>query len=164
MREYLVYYSTNTKLAYRINEKFYKGLHFVYCTPFFDKDTDSFIPSPPSSSPKIIYENFYKETQVYDVGGRNQINANKIGLKYGVKKRLESNIITKQEATNIINIIESSEIIDFEPLLYVIPHEKVKDKIVSVDLPKRGNPFFEEYIIDDLTTNEFNCIELPDLK
>ncbi len=32
----LVLYSANTLLAYKINETFYKGLHYVWCNPVFD--------------------------------------------------------------------------------------------------------------------------------
>ena len=164
MRDTLNYYSTNSKLAYRINEKFYQGFHFVYCTPYFEYDPDPLISTPPSSSPKIIYQNLFRESHIVDKGGRHQITANKVGLKYGVEKRREVNIIDEDEAKDVIDIIDASEAIDFEPLLYIISHEKVKNKIMQVKTSDKANPFFEEYIIDKLTVSDFEIIEFPDLR
>ncbi len=35
----LILYSTNTWLAYKIAERFYGDMHYVWCAPFFDSES-----------------------------------------------------------------------------------------------------------------------------
>lgn len=65
MRRPLVLYSTNTWLAYRINEKYYRGQHYAWCAslfsfkglPHYDYDI------PPTSSPAEIYHSLASEVR-----------------------------------------------------------------------------------------------------
>ncbi len=36
MGEKLILYSTNTWIAYKIAQKYYKDEHYIWCTPIFD--------------------------------------------------------------------------------------------------------------------------------
>jgi hypothetical protein len=63
MRRPLILYSTNTWLAFNIAERYYRGRHYIWCTPFFngrsDKGEAEFV--PPTSCPWEIYRSLYGE-------------------------------------------------------------------------------------------------------
>ncbi len=87
----IVLYSANTWLAYNIAERYYQGEHYVWCTPFFDSNVSG--PGytvAPTSSPKEIYINLYKETTRGDRHS-SKIADNKVGILKGqpIKKLLE---------------------------------------------------------------------------
>ena len=49
-------YSVGTKLAYRIDNWFYKGIHYVWCTDTFHSDRQA-----PTSDPRTIANRFLKQ-------------------------------------------------------------------------------------------------------
>lgn len=162
MEKPIVYFSAVSTLAYKINEQFYDGKHFVYCTQYFDNPPDQIFTTPPSSSPILIYERFEKESQSSDRFAF-QIESNKIGLRRGAEKREADKIISPKTKKIVLNVIEAAQHKEFEPLLYIIPVEKVKNKLIEVDYNERADPFFDEYTID-LEKGEFTHIKFPRLK
>lgn len=155
----IIYYSTNTTLAYRISERFYQGKHFVYLSPFFAENSDPLFPNPPSSSPSILFERFSEEAKSNDHNAK-LIQGNKTGLRKGVEERWKSKIITAEVREILVGIINESANSDFEPLLYIIPAEKVKDEIKTLKYDQKGHPFCEEYYIENLTRDKFDVIKI----
>jgi hypothetical protein len=60
---HLIMYSTNTRLAFMLNEKYYAQQHHVYCCPYFDPQrvSDLHHVTPPSSSPSELFGDFASE-------------------------------------------------------------------------------------------------------
>ena len=157
----LVLYSTNTWLAYNIAERYFKGEHYVWCTPYFDVvgNHNYQYTVAPTSSPKHIYVNLYIEATGRDLHS-GKIKDNKFGILKGAALKRSEKVITEQEEAEINAIIETAQTIDFRPLLYIIPYDKVTTLMKNVPILERANPLSTEYIIDKLPRNLFDVIEI----
>jgi|SRR6185436_1167049 len=84
MPDPLLLYSTNTLLAYHINQTYYGELHYVWCSAFFGAANipSPYRPNPPSSSPQEIYETLLKAIESNDKHS-NKIRRNRAGLRHG---------------------------------------------------------------------------------
>jgi hypothetical protein len=163
MSDNLIYYSTNTYLAYYLSQNFYNSEHFVWCSPVFDPTTldayHKFRKIPPSSSPCNIYHNLYAEVKQNDLHSL-LIQRNQNGLRKGATLHLSEGKISELEYARILKIIDLSNINDFRPLIYVIPVYMVKNKVKIVEVDVSANPLSVEYQIFNLTRHEFDIIEL----
>ena len=106
MPEPLVFYSTNTLLAYNISQKYYGEKHFVWCTPHFESwsGTGEYT-VPNSSSPKEIFINLYQAVLSMDRHS-SKIDENRIGLRRGVNAKKAANVINDQQAREILAVIK----------------------------------------------------------
>jgi len=157
----IVLYSANTWLAYNIAERYYHGEHYVWCTPFFDAEV---LPKrqytvAPTSSPKDIYINLYKETTRGDRHST-KIEDNKVGILKGAAFKKAAGVITEQQQRDIAAIVDAAETRDFIPLLYIIPYNLVSNIIRDVPVLERAHPLSVEYIIEALPNNYFDVIEI----
>src|SRR5713101_2298302 len=118
----LILYSTNTRLAFNISENYYGGVHFVYCTRFFDKGSLLYYgPThlPPTSSPGEIYHTLSEAVRARDKHCP-KIGQNRAGIIKGATIKRKTRIITKEQEKDIFAIVYDEEIVDFKPMLYVI--------------------------------------------
>lgn len=137
MRTPLVLYSTNTPLAFHVAEQYYRGKHYVWRTPYFngrsDKGDSGFV--PPTSCPSEIYRSLYGEWRAGDRISA-KIEQNRKGIMEGAKAKSEA-ISLKQEQ-EIGTVVKLAQIQDFEPVVYVMPYEKVAKLIMAVPPPCPG--------------------------
>jgi len=156
----LIYYSTNTFLAFNISQRYYNGLHFVWVTPYFEMwgQTQTYT-VPATSSPKEIYRSLKREIYGSDRHGT-QIDANKVGLKNGASFKRAANVITESEKNDIFSIVDSADRSLFRPLLYVIPYDRVINLVKEVPVNERANPLSVEFRIELLPKSAFDVIEL----
>ena len=159
----LLYYSTNTGLAHYINERFYKGTHYVWCSPVFNPATLSRY-SPVSkigttSSPHDIYCDLKRVINTRDRHS-SKIKDNRIGLKAGAALKLANGTITEEEFGEIVQLIDEAETAEFAPYIYVIRKDLVESRVKSVGAKETANPLGVEYRILDLKTSEFEIIEI----
>lgn len=157
----ILLYSTNTMLAYEINEEYYRQEHYVWCNPYYDTSSaPAGTPLPPSSTPADIYRALYREV----VGGdrhNEKIERNRNGLRNGVAAKEKSGIIDAGQKQKIIGLIENAPLKLFEPVLYVMPFALVKKLAKTVPAGDRANPLHDEYIIENLPRHCFGIIRLP---
>lgn len=162
MENNLLYYSTNTRIAFFITEQFYQSTHFVWCAPVYDpqklNNYDLRSKIPVSSSPFKIYRNLLDDVKSNDQHSA-KIEQNKIGLKKGAAIMREKGIIDDNDFTRILAIIDKADISEFTPLLYLIPAHLVSERIVPVDVESSANPLSSEYQIFDLKKSEFEIVE-----
>jgi hypothetical protein len=155
-----VLYSANTWLAYQISKRYYGNVHWVWCSPHFD--ARSVLPrdaTPPSSTPGDIYRELREATSRGDRHNA-KIAANKTGLLNGVVRKREAEIITEQQAQELVSAIGAAEIIDFRPLMYVIPvTAEVAKLLTEAPIGARAHPLSLEYIIESLPGEFFDIIE-----
>ena len=61
----LVLYSANTWLSYIIAEKYYSGLHYIWCTPNAQTNNQNNIDAttPPTSTPIEIFKSLVAEVR-----------------------------------------------------------------------------------------------------
>lgn len=162
MPDDLVYYSTNTKLAFELSERYYKHIHFVWCTPFFGAaGADPTLPYtvPPSSSPKEIYQSLMKEVAAGDLHSA-KIEGNRVGLRTGASVKRAADVITAAQESEINSIIDVVSIQYFRPLLYVIPCHRVAGLVELVPVGERANPLSVEYKIVALPRDCFDILSL----
>lgn len=159
-----VLYSTNPWLAHEISMRYRNGIHFVWCSDFFDPKTAPTTSAAariaPSSSPKGIYDSLYDDYFNED---------NHSALIKGYKKTfsrlardwLSEKTLTKEAHDEIISVVKSNSWKIWRPVLYVIPREQL-DKAGRVKSVVRANraSYGPELQILDLHRNEFDLIEI----
>ena len=157
----LILYSTNTWLAFNVAERYFKGEHYVWCTPFFDSEGHAgyAYTVAPTSCPKEIYLSLYKEVTSRDRHS-SKIKDNKVGILKGAAFKREAGIITEDEEKEIAAVVDSAEQQDFKPLLYIIPYEKAVALLKQVPVGEKAHPLSTEFIIQSLPRDHFDIIEL----
>lgn len=155
-----VLYSAMTALAYNINMKHYKGLHYMWCTPYFGSDFQSpHFTVPPSSSPLEIYQTLKKEIDGADLHGT-KINLNRMGVRRGADTMADRGIITDEQRSEVHSICEIALPEQFRPLLCVISRLEAIPYYKRVDVTRRANPMSHEYIVADLPQSAFDVIRI----
>jgi hypothetical protein len=155
----LVLYSTNTRLAYRIAQVFYGDFHYVWCSPYFD---DSNLPKqdinlPSSSTPREIGRTLLREISSGDRHSA-KIEQNRKSLVSAAGIKLKDGVIDHSEYLEIKEIIETTELNEFLPLLFVIPYVLVIKLLAKAPVSMRANPLSQEYIIEKLPRAYFDII------
>jgi hypothetical protein len=155
-----ILYSTMTLVAYNINAKFYKGLHYLWCTPYFGSDYKSpHFTVPPSSSPLEIYNTFRNEIDGADLHG-SKIKLNRMGIRKGAEQMEKRGRITIDEMKEIHAISKIAPVHQFKPLLCVISRLEAVPYYQRVDVKDRANPLSHEYILADLPQSAFDVIRI----
>jgi len=161
MSGYLLY-STNVFLKLLIQERYRSDIHYVWCSESFDSGIASkySIGSliPPSSNPADIYRELNRDVKSCDM------HSNKIAQQKGSFKSLAVDWELKGEISiadrdEIITMVDTVSFDYWRPLIYIIPHVKVRKRLEPVELTKRAG-LGSEFIIKDLKRNEFDLIEL----
>lgn len=153
----LIYYSVNTKIANYINTEYYNDVHYVWTAPYFDCKENN----PTSSNPKEIYSSLIKDLKsgVIDYHSKN-VEGNRIGLKKGAIIKHNKGDIDKKTMEEIIELSQKANFELFEPLIYVIPYDKIQKKLSKPHFKHKAHPMSLEYIIEDLHGEEFDIIQL----
>jgi hypothetical protein len=155
----LLLYSTNTLLAYHINQTYYGELHYVWCSAFFGAANipSPYRPNPPASCPQDIYETLLKAVENSDRHCP-KIRLNKAGLRRGATLKHRQGDISNTQRLEILDKVRLAQLADFKPLLYVIPHPLVSGLLSMVPVKHRANPLSEEYFIARLPRDSFDII------
>jgi hypothetical protein len=155
-----ILYSTNTWLAYKIAEDFYRQHHYVWCTPVFDAEQSRHRDSavPPSSSPLAVYWSLLNDTKRADRHS-SRIDLNKAGILRGAGVKRAAGFIDEDQEKRIQAIVRLSERTEFRPLLYVIPLGLVSKRLREPPPEDKAAPLSAEFIIDDLPRAHFDVIE-----
>ena len=158
----LLLYSTQTLLAYRVNQKYYRERHWVWCSPYRGRGSTAAFDSavPPSSSPLEIYKALHEDVKRGDHHS-DKIKANKEGILRGARAKLDNSIINVDTAGEIAAVVSTAQVADFTPLLYVIPYRLLAKQIKVVPVNLRAHPMSDEYQIESLPRARFDMIELP---
>lgn len=155
-----ILYSAMTMLAYNINKKYYKDLHYMWCTPYFGSDFESpHFTVPPSSSPIEIYNTLKKEVDGAD-HHNTKIDLNRRGIRKGASIMLKMEKITQDQHDEIVYITKSAKDQLFKPLLCVISRLEAVPYYQKVDVKDRANPLSHEYILSDLPQSAFDIIRI----
>ena len=156
----LILYSANTLLAYSIAERFYRGVHYAWCSPLYDGTrAAAHINIPPSSSPAELYR-IYGEDARRGERHSEVINRNRYGILRGADAKLAAGIVTAAQRAEIKRIIDLGTPLDYRPVLYIIPFDRVADLAVEVPVEERAHPLSVEYKIEALPSDCFHMIEL----
>ena len=149
----VLYYSTNTFLAYKIAEKYFSDLHYLWCSPQYNCPEN-----PPSSNPKELYRRLSEEVLKHD-NHSSKIRENRCGLKKAALIKRNSGQITDIQFKEILALLHAAKIHDFKPLLYIIPAEHTKGCVTMPPLKKKASTFSKEFILN-IPREHFDIIEL----
>jgi hypothetical protein len=158
MGKSIIYYSTNTRIAHTISEKYYNGIHYVWCCPFFFKENH-----PVSSTPKKIYHGLIDDVKSKDRHST-KIRANISGILAGAAIKLKQGIITQEDYDDIEYMLTKDwQFEDFTPLVFVIPStdsiEYSKKKVAIYD---KASAVSDEFKIENLNSADFDVISFHD--
>jgi hypothetical protein len=159
--EPLVLYSTNTRLAYVIAQRFYRSVHYVWCVPnAVHPHGAAGRPNPPSSDPLKIYRVLWDAVRS---GDRHcaEIKQKKLGLLRGAEAKKKEGVIDEATFRTIVEMVEGADLDSFQPLLYVIPAKQVADQTRSVPPRDRAAVLSEELLIAELEASNFDVLVLP---
>lgn len=149
-------YSVGTLLAYKIAKKYYKNIHYIWCTTEFNS-----LKQPPTSNPATICKRYLEQITT---GDRHtvEIENNVAGILKGAKAKLNSGVISKKEYNEIRSAVSAAEYEAFFPVLYIVESKKVKNRYIEVAARERASDDAIEYKIEDLNENEFKIISFID--
>ena len=146
-----------------INERYYEGKHYVWCSEVFDArihyQLSRYGNIPPTSNPYEIYHNLYEEVRRGDRHSA-KIEANRAGILRGAKTKFEAGAIDRRQYNEIREVVKSVEISDFRPILYVIPYSNVAADVREATVEERAHPLSLELIIESLDRQHFDPIEV----
>ena len=156
-----IYYSSNNWLSYRICQQYYGQQHYAWCAPYFDAGSklSTHNSVPPSSNPRDIYWNLKHDVDRLDLHST-KIAEIRRGIQKGAAINLKAGTIDQIQYREILDIVRQSQLQDFAPLMFVIPHHKVAALLVPVAIKLRAHPLSEEYIISSLPRDLFDAFEL----
>ncbi|MBV9109356.1 MAG: hypothetical protein JO306_08115 [Gemmatimonadetes bacterium] len=156
----LILYSANTLLAYSIAERFYRGVHYAWCSPLYDGTrAAAHINIPPSSSPAELYRIYAEDARRGELHSE-LFDRNRRGVKGGAKVKRDSGVITDDDVSEIEEIVARATAYDMRPLLYIIPYDRVADQVLQVPVADRAHPLSVEFRIEELPRDCFDVIEL----
>lgn len=152
----LALYSTVSVLAYTINEKFYRGAHWVWAAPAPDRQGYGSY-NPDSSHPWLLYKRYLRDSS-HNGGDKHSdlIQRNRTGIIRGAQSREVQGLISAADRGSIEQIAQKAELKDFYPVFMVMPYDGVKHLAKEVDVADRANPFSREYIMTDLPSSLFD--------
>jgi hypothetical protein len=156
----LLLYSTNTWIAWAIAERYYRGIHWAWCSPFFRPERGlSSVAMPPTAIPGEIYDSLASHVRA---GDRHSpyIKGNRVGILNGVEHKAQAGAITDAQRGEITAIVAAAEVADFRPLLYVMPFRTVVGRAVLVPPQERAHPLSIEYRVEALPRHLFDVIDI----
>jgi len=151
-----IYYSINTWISNFINKEYYNDLHYVYVAPCFNCKIN-----PRSSNPSEIYSELKKDLEPTALDFHSsKIKSNRLGIVKGAIENFNKGIINESTKEIIIELSKKAELTLFKPLIYIIPAEMVKDKLLTPDFEMKAGLLSKEFIIENLKGNEFDIIKI----
>lgn len=154
-----ILYSTGSKLAYRINVDFYRDTHYVWCSPDYSTRDAGSGRNPPSSTPRNRYRSLREEAIGNDLGGL-YISAQRSGIIVGAEAKFSAGVISLEQKEEILAAANRATPADFQPVLYIMPFELVRDLVERVPVAQRAAPLSQEYLIRELPGSKFDVWEI----
>ncbi len=156
VRKSPILYSMATRLAYNIAKYYYHNKHFVWCTTNFDADEQA-----PTSNPYTIGQ-MYLSHAIHEDRHSKIITNNIAGILRGANEKYKESVIDKNIYARIKQIVNCAGYDDFAPILFIIDAQKVREKCIEVPLEERASSNSIEYIIKDLSAEDFQIIDFRD--
>lgn len=148
-------------MKHRIQSMFRNRHHYVWCSPTFE---GAALPryaigagQPASSDPASIYRQLHHAVRTNDGGDKKIIDQKKV-LKALAIKWLANQEISADDRNEILAMVAKSAIIDWKPLIYVIPYGAVTGRAQLVPRKQRAS-HEPEYVLADIVETEFHIIE-----
>jgi hypothetical protein len=146
-------YSTQTRLANRISQRYFNSVFHVHCCETFSPANN-----PRSSNPASLYQDFRRIVEDDDRGDPKMADI-KRKLKEVALTKFAAGELTSTEYDSLTWEVNRAETRDFIPMLYLIVRSELKKKqLAPVPINARANPNSEEFIIASLKESQFEVI------
>ena len=163
MHHPLLLYSTNSWLAHSFAERYYDSVHYAWCRSHFSAhDARLSVAMSPTATPKDMYGRLCTDVARCDHHSP-WIERNRIGILRDASCKLQAGIITRDQEGQIVSILEAREVLDFRPLLFIIPYVKAVGLAVEVPPGKQAHSLSREFQVEALPMDCFDGIELREL-
>jgi hypothetical protein len=113
---------------------------------------------PPSSNPSDIHRDLKEAIQKRDTHNAKIIAQKASLIKIAAEKHLK-NEISDVQRDEIIFMLNNCDYDFWRPVIYIIPNIIEPERVQTVPMSRRAS-FGPEYIISDLTPNDFDIIEV----
>ena len=153
-------WSATNQVVHYVSTNFFPH-YYVWCSPVFEGRAvgryDRGFGQPPSSDPARIYRSLFEAVRDRDEHnadvGRQRDKLQQVALDLSVDGK-----ISDDAAQEVVAYLQAAHISEWKPMIYAIPYGGVKDRVLAVPRALRasGKP---EYVIPDLTAEEFTAIE-----
>lgn len=150
-------FSVNSKLAFRIAEKYYQGVHYAWFAPRFDFGNLQ----PASSNPRSICNHILISIVSHDTHCE-KLKRIRQGMREGARVKLKNGIITEDQELEIRALIERSEV-DLSlmmPVVFVGAWHSLKDSCEVVPVEDAASKNSKEYIGRNLPRELFDVIDV----
>lgn len=160
-----VLYSANPWIAHVFATRYRHGIHFAWCSEYFDPTTESSTSAAaaiaPSSSPCGIFHKLKEDCDKED-SHSSLIKGYRKTFKQLAKAWLADASIDQAAYEEIVADVKSSSWKIWRPVLYVIPRKPIEDagRLKAVRREDRA-AFGPELQIVDLAPHEFDIITSP---
>lgn len=147
-------FSAGTNFAKDIDDRYYGGVHYVWCSNHFNDSTQ-----PITSRPYNICKRFLEQIITTDRHAF-EIDSNIKGVLRGAHTKLRNGVITPKQHEEICQLTALADYSKFFPVLYVIDRNKIEDsRCKEVNMEDRASDKSVEYIISDLKDGEYDIID-----
>ena len=160
MAEPLILYSTTTQLAYHVAQQFYGSMHYAWCAPV--RSADAFaVQNPPSSDSIGLYWRYKRDVERGD-DHSDLVARQRLGIARGAKVKSDLGIISAADRSHIEGMAQRAPLLDFRPLLLVMPYAEVRDLVRPAGLEDRARASSSEFIIEALPRAAFDVVRLEE--
>lgn len=158
----LFLYSTNVFMKWLIQERYQGGRHYVWCSEYFDPTKHGSYSGaygiPASSNPAVLYRRYKEDLQSGDTHSA-LIGSQKASIKARAVEWLNKGQINQQDLEDITVLVDKGRVEDWRPVIYVISRALVASRLKRVAASQTAG-FGMEYVVEDLTHDEFDLIEV----
>lgn len=148
-------------MKYQIQQRFFGDRHYVWCSPTFEAAALGRYSlgayQPPSSDPCSIYRQLRDAVSKSD-GHEPKIVSQTATLKALAIDQAAAGKITDGNRDEILALLSHAQIVDWRPLIYVVPYHLVEPRVELVPREQRAS-HVPEYVVRDLGRHEFEIIE-----
>jgi hypothetical protein len=154
-------YSTNPFLKFYLQEQYYGGVHWVWCSESFDSAVlEKYTAGanvPPSSNPADLYRSLRDAVRRKDTHDQ-KIQAQKATYLTLAVEYERAGKITAQSLEDITYRVTNASFDDWRPLLYLVPRTPLGGRVKPVPASQCAG-LGPEFTVTDLQRTEFDVIE-----
>lgn len=160
-----ILFSTNPWIAHDFAMKYRGGLHYVWCSEYYDPTIASTVSAAaaiaPSSSPKELFDQLKKDCDRED-GHSQTIRGHRRTFKRLAADWHASGLISAEQRDEIVATVNARSWRIWRPQLYLIPRAPIEAAGRLLVVPRKSRAAYgPELQIVDLRPEEFTIIETP---
>lgn len=156
-------YSVSTVFSVQVANRYRGGVFYAWCSEAFSAGQQpGQAPAAmvaPSSDPSVIYEQLHRAVVKEDRHDA-RMKSYRRTFKRLADDWFSRGEITKYQRDELVTNCQQNSFRMWSPLLFIISRDLVEARLKKVPATKRAGPG-DEFIIADMTSSEFDIIELP---